>query len=143
MGKTFRDTLVKPRSLSSHNSGWAREKDRHSHHSHRNANVGSDEASFVQFDRGSKAKYQYTRVYDSKSQKSNVYNDSRNLTTFFDEHGWEGKTLEENITNQIKSPLLNTADQVYLKSSLKQLKRRGAAKKFTGHDKYSDKLDFD
>ena len=143
MGKSFRDTVVDPKSVyfkTGHNRGVAREKDRHSHHSHRVANQGCDDGSFVPF--GKKFLHNNTyRTFHPAYQRSNVYHDTRDLISYFNENGWEGGNLHESLQSQLKNKALERSDQLYLKKSMKQVERRGSASRFTGHDKYTEKVE--
>ena len=141
MGKTYRENIVDSRSVlykSDRNRGWAREKDKHSHHSHRNTNLGCDECSYVPFNKDFK-RNDRDRTFQTSYQRSNLHNDCRDLNTFFAQNGWEHGTLKQNIVEKIRSELLDKEEKNYLKKSLKQVERRGRAAKFTGHDKFSEK----
>jgi hypothetical protein len=145
MGKTYRDVIVHPRSVSyksDHSRGFAREKDRHSHHSHRNSNIGCDETSYVPFNKDFKREAVFS--YSASQQRSNIPNDpSRDLETFFYYTEWVHGSLKENLNNQlqkgIKDGIFTHDDINYMKQTLKQIERRGIARRFVGHDKFSEK----
>ena len=145
MGKSFRDTIVDIRSVSyktGHNHrGLAREMGRHSHHSHRVANQScSDDCTFVPFNKKISHSGEL-RTFKTSHQRSNVYHDPRDLLTFFSHHGWEGGNLEQSLRDQLKDENMDRNDQLYIKKSVKQIERRGSANKFTGHDRYSEKIE--
>jgi hypothetical protein len=143
MGKTYRNVLTKPRG-EYYQRGVARAKDRNAHHRHRNLNHGChDEIYFVPF--GMEFKREDC-VYFHNRQKSNIPNDSsRTLEAFFRSNQWVHCSLQENLLHHIKLGKKNRAvenkDVSYLENTLKQVKRRGAAKRFIGHDKGCDKVD--
>lgn len=143
MGKSFRDTVVDPRSVyfkTGHNRGLAREKDRHSHHSHRVTNQGCDDGSYVPFSKNFLHNNRY-RTFHTSYQRSNVYHDTRDLVSYFEVRGWEGGDLADSLKSQMKDETLDRSEQLYLKKSMKQLERRGSASRFTGHDKYTEKVE--
>jgi hypothetical protein len=141
MGKTYRDNVIWPRSISfksEHNRGWAREKDRHSHHSQRNMNHSCDELTFVPFGR----EFKRENVFELQVG-TNVYNSSLDLNTFAQDHkdicDWNKMPIKQCLQKVIQSKHVGQAEKKYAKDSLRQFQRRGAAGHFKGHDKFSEK----
>jgi hypothetical protein len=145
MGKTYRNVLTKPRG-EIYQRGEARAKDRNAHHRQRRLNQGChDEMFFVPF---SKEFKRVECIYDHKRQKSNIPNDSsRTLDAFFRSNQWVHCSLQENLLHHIKlgkkHRTVENTDISYLENTLKQVKRRGAAKRFIGHDKGCSKVAYD
>lgn len=143
MGKTYRDNIVWSRSVSfksDHSRGFAKEKDRTSHHSHRNENRScDDETAYVPFNKDFKR--ERFAEYDPNRQRMNIANDNHDLMTVFSKVGWQHGTLAQNLRKQISSRDVSKDVVIYMKNSLKQVERRGAATRFCGHDKETDKVE--
>lgn len=143
MGKTYRDNITWSRSVSfksDHSRGFAKEKDRTSHHSHRNENRScDDETAYVPFNKDFKR--ERFAPFDPKRQRCNIANDDRDLMTVFSQTGWQHGTLAQNLRKHLGNKDICKSDISYLRSSLKQVERRGAATRFCGHDKYTEKVE--
>lgn len=143
MGKTYRDTITFSRSVSfksDHNRGFAKEKDRTSHHSHRNENrCCVDETSYVPFNKDFKR--ERCGYFDRNVQRSNIAYDERDLLTVFSNHGWQKGTLAQNLRSQIGKKDVSREETAYLRKSLKQVERRGVAARFCGHDRFTEKVE--
>lgn len=127
---------------SDHNRGFAREKDRTSHHSHRNVNRGIDEDStFIPFNKDFKREgFKLEKAH----QRSNVGNSTDDLISFFRQHtwmDWRETPLKQYLTKASTSKNLTSKEKHYAKDTLKQFNRRGAASRFVGHDRFSDKVE--
>lgn len=152
MGKTYRDNVIFPRSQSfksDHNRGWARELDRHSHHSHRNMNRNcSEDGTFVPFGRGFKRENCFSLQYGK-----NVCNNSYNLEELKQNHkdacDWNHLPLKQCLLKVVDREKKKNEEygrggnslKKYAKATLKQLERRGSASRFKGHDKFSEKYE--
>lgn len=127
---------------SDHNRGFAREKDRTSHHSHRNVNRTIDEDStFVPFNKDFKREgFKPIKAH----QRSNIGNRTDDLISFFREQtamDWRQYPLKQYLTKAATSKNLSPGDKHYARDTLKQFNRRGAASRFVGHDRFSDKVE--
>jgi hypothetical protein len=142
MGKTYRENVIWPRSVSyksEHNRGWAREKDRHSHHSQRNLNRICDDSTFVPFGREYKRENAFGLQFGT-----NVYNCDYNLDHFYQNHKglceWTKLPMKQSLTKAIKSKELEKGEKNYLTDTLRQVERRGAPGRFVGHNRDFEKF---
>jgi len=140
MGKTYREVFAGSCSVdyhSEHNRGFAKKKKRNSHHSIRNKNKNKDESEYDNFNCKSVTKMNTHWAASYGGDIGNVGNmPNTNIKDLCCNKKWKKDDLSnENFLEKIFEEEKCGTDAGYLRATLKQIKRRGKATLFKGHNK--------
>ncbi len=150
MGKTYRKVSAGSQSVdyhSPHNRGFAKKKKKNSHHQVRTKNRNLiNEDDFIKSDNiPNKMKYHWAAKFMDDSNGNMPNTSWYNIVNIWEDKFFEHQKPEEMHKNTLLENLEELLEIIdpkwifsseyikYIKDTIKQVKRRGVAKKFRGH----------